>query len=393
MRENNGQLPPWETVQGIYVHLPFCRRKCLYCDFISYAGCSTATMEAYAAAVCREIASGKLGDQPVSAAASIYFGGGTPSLLPAAALQKIVTALRKYGYWRSPAEATIEVNPGTVTAAKLRELRALGFDRVSIGIQSLNDGELRALGRIHTAGEALATLDWARQAGFQRISADVMYGLPGQTPSSLQQSLERLAEENPEHLSVYSLILEEGTPLAAMVQRGEIRLPGEEAQEEMSALVGNILAARGYRRYEISNYARDGGESRHNQIYWHYWPYAAFGAAACAFDGRCRRTGAAGVEDYIAQAERRKFCYAEEALDAEQRLGEFMFMGLRMAQGVSLIEAQERFHVDVLHKYGRAMRKWLEVGLLCHDAGEQRLRLSARGMELGNQIFEIFVTV
>ena len=233
-------LQPWQQVQGVYVHIPFCRQKCLYCDFNSYAGFGAEVMAKYAAAVCKEIA-GCQKDMPVNDNASIYFGGGTPSLLPAEAIKEITDALKKYGWWQNPCEASIEANPGTVDLPKLKALRQLGFDRISFGVQSLNDAELKAIGRVHNAAEALEAIELAKQAGFKRINADVIYGLPGQTMASLKETLARLCSTGIEHLSVYGLIVEDGTPLQKLVDSGKIILPDEDEAADMYEFVQEFL--------------------------------------------------------------------------------------------------------------------------------------------------------
>lgn len=402
--ENAAGLPPWREYQGVYVHFPFCRQKCLYCDFPSYAGFGAEELRAYVRALCREIelqAAGAFPQGfalPVSPRASIYFGGGTPSLLPVDALAAVVNTLKRCGFWRRPAEATVEANPGTVDLAKLQALRALGFDRISIGVQSLNDGELRAVGRVHTAAQALQALDWVRQAGFSRVSADIIYGLPGQTLNSLRFTLERLLAAGLSHISAYSLIVEEGTPLERLLEQGALQLPQEDENDAMYELVQRFFARRGFVRYEISNYARDGQSSRHNDVYWRYLPYAAFGAAACAFNGSARRQADAAVRSYMQgvaaweSGGTAEALYNVEELTPAQQLGEFMFMGLRRRGGADLAAARERFGVDVLQKFSRELEPLLAAGVAVYDAGSGCLRLTERGMAVGNRVFEIFVT-
>lgn len=289
----------YKMTQAVYVHIPFCRQKCLYCDFASYAGCSQQQMDAYADAVCLEIAGRAAEAGKVAADATIYFGGGTPSTLPMDALTKIVLTLKRYGFWRTPAEATIEVNPGTADLEKLRFFRSLGFDRISFGVQSLNDAELKTIGRIHSAAEALEAIQLAKAAGFERISADLIYGLPGQLLESLKATIESLLATGIEHMSVYGLIVEEGTPLAKLVDSGRLQLPDEDTAADMYDLVQQMLKSAGFKRYEISNYAKNEQYSRHNLVYWQYHPYVAFGAAAAGFDGRVRRSSVEMVAPYI----------------------------------------------------------------------------------------------
>ena len=389
---------PWQRYQAVYVHVPFCVQKCLYCDFASYAGFSAAQKERYAQAVVKEIMarSGEAGLMAENA--SLYFGGGTPSTLPLDCLAQIVTALKEVGFWRQPCEATIEVNPGTADFKKLAALRKLGFDRISFGVQSLQDSELQTIGRIHSAQQALEALALAKEAGFARISADLIYGLPGQTSESLRDTLERLTATGLEHISVYGLIVEGGTPLARLVEGGKMELPDEDAAADMYELVQSFLQAAGFMRYEISNYAKNRQFSRHNTVYWQYRPYIAFGAAACGFDGSARRTAAATVAEYCAQAEllteanwRESSLYEIEKLTPAMQLEEFMFMGLRRSEGADLAEARARFGVEVMQQFGAELEKFLTGGFVEYDAAAQRLRLTERGMAVGNQIFDVFV--
>lgn len=385
-------MKEYQQIQATYIHTPFCVQKCLYCDFASYACRDRQVMERYAEAVCKEIATGGAVKLPINPHATIYFGGGTPSTLPLECIARIVKALKEYKFWQQPAEATIEVNPGTADLDKLKALRTLGFDRISFGVQSLNDSELRTIGRIHSAQEALQAIAWAKEAGFDRISADLIYGLPGQTLASLRQTLEQLVATGIEHLSVYGLIVEEGTPLATLLNEGKLILPDEDVAADMYELVQQFLREQGFERYEISNYAKGEQYSKHNLVYWKYQPYAAFGAAACGFDGSARYTAASDVEAYI-NAQLSSFIYDTEQLSEAELLGEFMFMGLRKTSGANLREARERFGVDVMERFAGEMEPFFQKGMLAYDSEAEVLRLTESGMELGNFVFEIFVTV
>ncbi len=385
-------MKDYNQIQATYIHTPFCVQKCLYCDFASYACRDTNIMKEYAQSVCREIANGGAVKLPVNPQATIYFGGGTPSTLPIECIAQIVGALKEYEYWQTPAEATIEVNPGTADLEKLKALHALGFDRISFGVQSLNDGELKTIGRIHSASEALQAIAWAKEAGFARISADLIYGLPGQTMESLRQTLAELTATGIEHVSVYGLIVEEGTPLCTLINEGKLSLPDEDTAADMYELVQSFLKEQGFERYEISNYAKNGQYSKHNLVYWKYQPYAAFGAAACGFDGSSRFTASEAVAEYISQSQG-AIIYNEENLSNEELLGEFMFMGLRKTSGADLKEARERFGVDVMEHFASEMEPFFQKGMLAYDSEKEVLRLTEAGMELGNLIFEIFVTI
>ena len=393
LSKNVGELmKDYQQIQAIYVHTPFCVQKCLYCDFASYACRDVSVMERYVDAVCKEIAAGGAVRLPVNPNATIYFGGGTPSTLPVECIARLVDALKKYKYWQTPVEATIEVNPGTADLEKLKALRTLGFDRISFGVQSLNDSELKTIGRIHSAREAMQAIAWAKEAGFTRISADLIYALPSQTLESFRQTLEELVATGIEHISVYGLILEKGTPLEKLVSEGKLTLPDEDTAADMYELVQEFLREHGFERYEISNYAKNGQYSKHNLVYWQYKPYAAFGAAACGFDGASRFTAKEVGEDYIAQVGNDTI-YNEENLSKQELLGEFMFMGLRKSSGANLREARERFGIDVLERFASEMEPFFKNGMLLYDSERDVLKLTERGMELGNLIFEIFVTV
>ena len=388
----------WDNYHAVYVHIPFCKQKCLYCDFASYACFGEEEMRAYTEALCHEIEVRVEEASKVAAGATVYFGGGTPSVLPIDCLEQIVATLKACGFWQEPAEATIEVNPGTADLTKLKRLRAAGFDRISFGVQSLQDAELRGIGRIHSAQEALAAIDMARAADFGRISCDLIYGLPGQSLASLKDTLQRLLATGIEHVSVYGLIVEEGTPLERLVSSGKILLPEEDTAADMYELVQSLLAKAGFERYEISNYAKNGQYSRHNTVYWQYHPYVAFGAAACGMEDNCRRTALSTVPEYIAAAKaltpatwRTSELYDIEELTPAQQLEEFMFMGLRRSVGANLAEARARFGVDVWQRYQTQLAPFLERDYVRYDAVTERLYLTAKGMGIGNQIFTIFI--
>lgn len=312
-------------------------------------------------------------------------------MLPTRLLKKIVDVLKKNNLWCNPAEATIEVNPGTADLEKLSFFRGLGFDRISFGIQSLNDVELQAVGRIHTAQEALEAIKLARLAGFERVSADLIYGLPCQTPETLRNNLQTLDEMGVEHLSVYGLTVEEKTPLAHLLKEKKIILPDEDQQFEMYELVQAYLTARGLRRYEISNYAKQGQESLHNLGYWRYLPYQSFGSAACSFDGEKRFVATASVTEYIESIKNGVVKGETEMLDESTQLAEYLFMGLRTATGIDTQETKKRFGCDVMTKFAQDLPKFIEKKLLNYKYDEKRLRLTEMGMRFSNEIFEIFV--
>lgn len=386
----------YEEYQAVYVHIPFCVQKCLYCDFASYANCGENIKAQYVKALCQEIQKGV--NLAVSPRATIYFGGGTPSTLNITQIDVIVTTLKAQGLWQQPEEATIEVNPGTVDLGKLKSLKAMGFSRISMGVQSLNNQELRTIGRIHTAEQALEAINWAKQAGFEHINADVIYGLPGQTLESLETTLTQLTATAIDHISVYGLIIEENTPLETLLDQGKLSLPDEDIAADMYDFVQSFLKQQGFTRYEISNYYRTAanGYSRHNDVYWHYYPYVAFGASAASFDGSERITRPTTITDYInwvqagcSNAANEKYnCFVEQLTDTEL-LSEFMMMSLRRSQGANLTEAQKRYGVDVLQKYRKELEPFFKQQLI--ETKNNQLFLTEKGMAVGNQIFEIFV--
>ena len=402
----------WEQFQGVYVHTPFCLQKCLYCDFPSYAGFSEEVRQQYVEALCREIEiRSRRRDLPAAQGATVYFGGGTPTTLTVEQIGRIVICLKENGWWNEPAEATVEANPGTVDSEKLKMLREIGFDRISLGVQSLQDTELRALGRIHTAEQALRAVEEAKQAGFQRINADLMSGIPGQTAESFRDTLDRILQKGLLHLSVYSLILEEGTPLERLIGEGKVQLPDEEASYLMYEMTRSRLAQAGLQRYEISNYAVPGQESLHNKIYWHYEPYAAFGVGACTFNGRERRTNTIDVREYIigwqyeadalqssgavtgtkdVSADRNDgTMWQTEHLDRKTQISEAMIMGLRLTEGISPQLMRKRFGINVFSYYGKEIHMLLQKNMLVCDG--ERLRLTEYGMRYGNRAFESFL--
>lgn len=374
---------PWSVYQGIYVHIPFCVHKCAYCDFASYQIYNDHVMADYTHHLVEEIRSWQP-ELPIRPDATIYFGGGTPSVLPVELLEPIVRVLQERGFWNRPAEATLEANPGTVDLAKLQAYRQLGFDRLSLGIQSFQPAELAAMGRIHTAEEAREAIRLARQAGFARISGDLIYGYPGQTVDSVRDSLHQLLATGVDHVSVYGLTVEEGTLVHAQLEKGQAALPSEESTGAMYELLMDELPKAGYHRYEISNFARPGQESRHNQIYWHYDPYMAFGAAACRFNGKKRETNPRSLVSYL-QGEATEV----EELTPEIRREELVFMSLRTAKGLSLEEFRQRTGKDFFLLYKDGWEHCQKRGWIRQKGN--RIALTPLGMQYGNLAFEEFL--
>ena len=386
-----------KTQKGIYIHIPFCISKCIYCDFCS-APADDDTKERYVNALCAEIVHAgkeaeKNGDD--RSISTIFFGGGTPSILPAQLFVKIMGAVREAFSVSEDAEITVECNPGTLTAGKLRAYRSMGVNRLSIGLQSPDNRELRALGRIHTYEQFEESYYAARDAGFDNINIDIMSAVPYQTVTGYQSNLEKIVKLNPEHISAYSLIVEEGTPLFGMVERsgGDI-LPTEDEDRQMYALTKKILADAGYHRYEISNYARPGFECRHNASYWERTDYIGFGVAAASllkksesYPQSRRFTNTSDLEGYIKNPIDNHS--EEELLTQDDEMEEFMFLGLRMMQGVSVSEFQILYGHTIEEVYGSVLNKWQNTGYLIRQNGY--IRLTEKGIDVSNVIMADFL--
>ena len=375
---------------GVYIHIPFCLAKCNYCAFVSKAG--TQELHApYVAALCREIsaAGGDFGlrDRPVD---TVFFGGGTPTVLAASVLGEILQKVQTSFALTVDAEVSIEANPGTLDQAALTKLKVAGFNRLSLGVQSFEDAILRSAGRIHSAAQAKETFRRARAAGFDNISLDLMYGLPGQSCENWLDTLAQAAELGPEHISAYGLKLEEGTPLATAVKSGRLALPDEEAEEAMYDELNIILPQLGYRRYEISNYALNGRECRHNLKYWQWRPYRGFGVAAHSFDGTERFANVENIDEYLQSMLSGKSPEIfREKSEPATGMAEYAFLALRTAEGLD-IEAFTRIFERGFHEcFGTRVVKLKRAGLLTCD--QKTVRLTPRGMKLGNQVFIEFL--
>ena len=373
---------------GVYIHIPFCRQKCFYCDFPSWAG-REKYMEAYIGALCREIRQqGSLYVRQWGWPSTIYIGGGTPSVLPEELLEQMLQQARDiFGH---VAEFTMECNPGTVDAAKLTLLHRYGVNRLSFGVQSFDDRLLRAIGRIHTAAQAAEAIALARASGFTNVSLDLMYGLPGQSLADLQASVAQALSLQPEHISIYGLQLEEGTAFAKMQELGKLHLPGDELTEQMYDYMTQELPAHGYVRYEISNFARHGFASRHNLSYWQDVPYLGLGAAAHSYLEHQRWQNTADIAAYIAQVEAGASPRTmEEAATREIAMEEFAFLALRTATGISRARFQQRFGVCLDSIYGAVIGELVRQGALVSEG--DCVHLTARGAQYGNLVFEKFL--
>jgi oxygen-independent coproporphyrinogen-3 oxidase len=372
----------------IYIHIPFCLSKCHYCGFNSYAGLDH-LHEAYVKALAREMALVGKAEGPLEAV-TVYLGGGTPTTLSLDLLAEILGSCREHFPLAKNAEISIEANPGTVDADYLSALRKLGMNRLSLGAQSFSDQMLALLGRVHTADETRDTYRLGQQAGFENINLDLIYSLPGQTFSQWRSDLSEVIALQPEHLSLYCLSLEEGTPLAKMISAGKLPHPDLDLAAEMYSWAERSLDKAGYEHYEISNWARTGYECQHNITYWRNRPYLGFGAGAHSFQSSCRYHNVLSPEEYVKLILAGQSPLAgREEIDTSLEMSETMIMGLRLCKGVSFEEFEERFHCSVLTVYGDQMRELVGQGLL--DMSDKGVKLTARGRLLGNEVFERFL--
>lgn len=378
----------------LYLHIPFCVRKCRYCDFLSFAK-NEEVQDAYVQALCEEI-KGWDGfvNRPIS---TIFIGGGTPTILPARKISRILETIqekRDQGF-PAPEEITIECNPGTVDEADLQTFLSSGINRISFGLQSADNRELETLGRIHSWEEFLESYGLARKAGFENINVDLMSALPGQTPAGWRSTLEKVLALQPEHISAYSLIIEEGTPFYQIYGEADrcrredepqSLLPSEEEEREMYEDTGRILAAHGYHRYEISNYAKGGKECRHNCGYWTGIEYKGFGLGASSLLQKRRYRNTESLESYLDGAWQPEMV---EALTRENEMEETVILGLRMMEGVSGEKFYQKYGKHLTDIYEETIRKYVKMGLM--EADKQGIRLTESGISVSNVILSDFL--
>ncbi len=375
----------------LYVHIPFCVKKCSYCDFLS-APATEQTKEAYMAALFAEIG-GRAKDYKDRIVTSVFIGGGTPSLLSGDSIRQLMEHIREGFSLASDAEITMEVNPGTVTAEKLTAFYGAGINRLSIGMQSAQEKELKILGRIHDFDSFCQVYREAVEAGFTNINVDVMSGLPGQTLASYKDTLEKVLrlEPMPQHISAYSLIVEEGTPFAAMADRGELPLPEEDTERAMYEETIEVLAGYGFHRYEISNYALDGYECRHNVGYWIRRDYLGFGIGAASLIDNVRFQNGRDLNAYLAHP---LACREEQqSLTTQEQMEETMFLGLRLIRGVSYPEFARCYGQTLEEVYGEVIARNEADGLLTvrEDETGRRLMLTGRGLDVSNYVMAQFL--
>ena len=388
---------------SIYIHIPFCVRKCAYCDFLSSPQ-DEETREKYVCALVRSIRAGApfcaperqnqaqagSGGAQDRLVRTIYLGGGTPSLLAPGQILRILEAVFDTFRVDPDAEITLECNPGTASPENLLAYRRCGVNRLSVGVQSMNDQELAMLGRIHTAQDAVRTVRAARGAGFENVSLDLMSALPGQNFDSFRASLHGIMQLEPEHLSVYSLILEEGTPLAERALKGTLpEIPGDEEDRRMYYYTREYLERFGLEQYEISNYALPGRQSSHNVGYWTGREYLGFGLGAASWFAGRRFHVTRSLQQFIEDPCHEKNLEEISVLSLREQMEEFMFLGLRMTQGVSGKDFLQRFGQKMEEVYRDPIRRFTDAGLLVRE--EDRIRLTFRGLDLANTVMAEFL--
>lgn len=385
---------------GIYIHIPFCRSRCSYCDFATDIYRDAAWVERYVRALVREIdmfhyvppCSTNGGTEYGTAARpevvdTIYLGGGTPSLLSAKQVGRIIDAINRKFDISDLKEVTMEMNPATVTAETLRDYRALGVNRASFGVQTFDDRALKVLARGHDANDARQTFRMLRDAGFENISFDLIAGLPHQTLDDWEMNLDEAISLSPEHLSLYLLEIHQGTPLAEQVRSGRQPQPDDEVAAKMYEMMLDKLAASGYEQYEISNFARRGFESRHNTKYWMLDAVFGFGVSAHSFDGVQRYANERDTKKYVEMVETTGS--AEVMREAVDSASEFVFLGLRMEAGVDLRAYHERFGFDLASRFNGQLTDLAETGLI--QMTDDRLSLTRKGKLFSNEVFSVFV--
>jgi oxygen-independent coproporphyrinogen-3 oxidase len=358
----------------LYIHVPFCVRKCIYCDFISFRF-DEKTAEDYAGALCKELILRKTQADELK---TVYVGGGTPSLMPGKFFIDLFSCLRENFRIRTGAEITVEANPGTLSGKKLDLLHSLGVNRVSLGIQSLQDGELTALGRIHTARQATTSFEMAREAGFENISIDLMYGTPGQTVDTWHDTLRRAVQLGPTHISAYELTPETGTPFSFLLGEGRIELPDEEEVLEMYDHAIDYLSAYEYAQYEISNFALPGYRCLHNVNYWNRGEYLAAGAGAHSFIGGVRSRNTGTIPTYVERLKADMLPGEDSSrIPDDEAMRERLFLGLRKAEGIPLENSSDGSTLS-------AASELIEMGYL--EMADAHLRFTRRGMVLSNTV-------
>lgn len=373
---------------GVYLHIPFCKSRCSYCDFATDVFKSNEIVEAYVDALIKEVQSPKSKvKSPKTKVDSIYFGGGTPSLLSPKQLEKILKAVHEKFDVAENSEITMEMNPATMTLETVREYRNLGVNRASFGAQTFDDTELKRLGRKHTASDVRETIELLRKADFTNVSFDLIAGLPRQTLQDWERNLTEALKLNPEHLSLYLLEIHEGTPLAEQIRSKRQPLPDEDLSAEMYELMLEKTSAKNYAQYEISNFSLPNFESRHNSKYWTLDQVFGFGVSAHSFDGISRYANERDTAKYVEMIEKNNS--AEIYREKIDIASEFIFLGLRLDKGIDLENYKKRFGIDLIEKYAEDLERLKNLELI--ETSGNFLKLTSKGKLYSNEVFSIFV--
>ena len=377
---------------GIYVHIPFCKQKCYYCDFISYANKEEKTKE-YVKCIQKEIEiESKKYSKDEYEITTIYFGGGTPSYISALYIENIINVIKLNYNVKDNVEITIEINPGTVNEEKILIYEKIGINRVSIGLQSTNDKLLKQIGRIHTYEEFLNCYKLVSKSKINNINVDLMLALPNQTIEDLEESLQKVINLKPNHISLYSLILEEGTKLEKMVSENIVKLPEEDLEREMYWKTKRILEKNGYNHYEISNFAKEGYKSKHNMNCWSQKEYLGFGVAAHSYVNRKRYCNTNNIEEYISNIKKSKIennrtvCEIQNKIDEQK---EFMMLGLRKIDGIDIQEFKNKFVENPIYVFHKELEKLVNEDLIEIDL--DKIKLTNKGLDFANLVWEEFV--
>ena len=384
---------------GLYIHIPFCKKKCEYCDFISYEGKEN-LVEKYIECVKHELT--EIGEQnridyennldDLVLVKTVYIGGGTPSFINSKYISELLNVIKNSFILDNDVEITLEVNPGTADEYKLKEYKDSGINRLSIGLQETHDRILKNIGRIHTYENFLNTYNLARKIGFNNINVDLMLGLPGQTLLDLNESLDNVIKLNPEHISVYSLILEEGTPLYFKVSNHQVQLPDDELERKMYWKVKEKLQEAGYIHYEISNFAKLGYESKHNLACWNQEEYIGVGVASHSYTNNVRYSVIENVEEYIKNIDTDNEAdniIFHEKQNKDSKMQEYMLLGLRKIEGIKIQEFKNKFETDPIVLYKNELKKLKNEGLIKIDSNS--IKLTNKGLDLANIVWEEFV--
>lgn len=369
---------------ALYIHIPFCKQKCFYCDFPSYQSIDYLKKD-YIDALCKEIKEKTIGYRVIS----VFIGGGTPSYLEVNQIEKLLKTIQDIKLDKD-IEFTIECNPGTLDKEKLEIMKKLGVNRLSMGLQSINNSILKDIGRIHTFEVFKENYNLARKAGFKNINVDLMFGLPNQKLKDWVNSLETIARLNPEHISSYSLIVEEGTVLCNLYEKDKLNLPTEDEERDMYLSSKEILRQFGYTQYEISNYSKQGYECFHNKVYWKCKDYLGLGSASSSFIDGKRFKNIENVKEYIKRIYENEDVVEEEFVNSKKdNMEEFIFMGLRMVSGIDIDEFKKRFNEDIYCIYKDVIDKNIKYNLL--TLKNKKLRLTEKGIELSNSVMSDFI--